>query len=122
MYVVRIFYIRFVILKIVKIFHVYIVWCFRVTLKSTVDAKKTTVTYSSTENKNRFNSIIFVLSKVHELLTKNLTVTRRFSFLFYYIIILYYDKYLFTKDTIIRMWDNGRSIKSNFVGVSNVFF
>ncbi|XP_049875166.1 meiotic recombination protein SPO11 [Pectinophora gossypiella] len=49
----------------------------RVTLKSNKDAKKTTVTYNSKEDKTRFNTIVFVLTKVHELLTKNLAVTRR---------------------------------------------
>ncbi|XP_063839263.1 meiotic recombination protein SPO11 [Ostrinia nubilalis] len=49
----------------------------RVTLKSYNDAKKTTVCYSSKEDKTRFNIIVFVLTKVHELMLKNLTVTRR---------------------------------------------
>ncbi|XP_013200409.2 meiotic recombination protein SPO11 [Amyelois transitella] len=49
----------------------------RVTLKSFNDAKKTTISYSSNEDKTRFNIIVFVLTKVHELLSKNLTVTRR---------------------------------------------
>lgn len=50
---------------------------FRVTLKSVNNAKKTTVTYNSKDDKTRFNTIVFVLTKVHELLMKNLTVTRR---------------------------------------------
>lgn len=50
---------------------------FRVTLKSFKDAKKTIVTYSSSEDKTRFNTIVFVLTKVHELLSKNITITRR---------------------------------------------
>ncbi|KAJ2944632.1 hypothetical protein O0L34_g3983 [Tuta absoluta] len=49
----------------------------RVTLKCTNDAKKTTITYNSNDDKTRFNTIVFVLTKVHELLCKNLTVTRR---------------------------------------------
>ncbi|KAL0849029.1 hypothetical protein ABMA28_013402 [Loxostege sticticalis] len=49
----------------------------RVTLKSYNEAKKTTVCYSSNEDKTRFNTIVFVLTKVHELMLKNLTVTRR---------------------------------------------
>ncbi|XP_053603524.1 meiotic recombination protein W68 [Plodia interpunctella] len=49
----------------------------RVTLKSFNDAKKTTICYSSNEDKTRFNIIVLVLTKVHELLSKNLTVTRR---------------------------------------------
>ncbi|KOB70111.1 Meiotic recombination protein spo11 [Operophtera brumata] len=49
----------------------------RVTLKSFNNAKKTIVTYSSSQDKTRFNTIVFVLTKVHELLSKNLTVTRR---------------------------------------------
>ncbi|CAK1603346.1 unnamed protein product [Parnassius mnemosyne] len=49
----------------------------RVTLKSFVDAKKTTLSYSNREHKTRFNAIVFVLTKVHELLSKNLCVTRR---------------------------------------------
>ncbi|XP_063617879.1 meiotic recombination protein SPO11 [Cydia splendana] len=49
----------------------------RVTLKTFAEAKKTTLHYSSTEDKNRFNRIVFVLTKVHELLSKNLIVTRR---------------------------------------------
>ncbi|XP_059059402.1 meiotic recombination protein SPO11 [Achroia grisella] len=49
----------------------------RVTLKSFNEAKKSTITYSSTEDKTRFNIIVFVLTKVHELLLKNLIVTRR---------------------------------------------
>ncbi|KAM3962791.1 meiotic W68 [Aphomia sociella] len=49
----------------------------RVTLKSFKEAKKSTITYSSTEEKTRFNIIVFVLTKVHELLLKNLVVTRR---------------------------------------------
>ncbi|KAI5634707.1 type IIB DNA topoisomerase domain-containing protein [Phthorimaea operculella] len=49
----------------------------RVTLKCINDAKKTTITYNSNDDKTRFNTIVFVLTKVHELLSKNLTVTRR---------------------------------------------
>ncbi|CAH0603282.1 unnamed protein product [Chrysodeixis includens] len=49
----------------------------RVTLKSFNDAKKTKLCYSNSEDKTRFNTIVFVLTKVHELLSKNLTVTRR---------------------------------------------
>ncbi|KAI8427645.1 hypothetical protein MSG28_002119, partial [Choristoneura fumiferana] len=49
----------------------------RVTLKSFTEAKKSTLHYSSTEDKTRFNRIVFVLTKVHELLSKNLIVTRR---------------------------------------------
>ncbi|XP_072936669.1 meiotic recombination protein W68 [Epargyreus clarus] len=49
----------------------------RVTLKAFNDAKKTTIVYSNTSDRTRFNAIVFVLSKVHELLGKNLTVTRR---------------------------------------------
>nr|XP_049706650.1 meiotic recombination protein SPO11-like [Helicoverpa armigera]XP_049708259.1 meiotic recombination protein SPO11 [Helicoverpa armigera] len=49
----------------------------RVTLKSFNEAKKTTLCYSSSQDKTRFNTIVFVLTKVHELLSKNLTVTRR---------------------------------------------
>ncbi|KAL4715157.1 hypothetical protein ACJJTC_012204 [Scirpophaga incertulas] len=49
----------------------------RVALKSFNDCKKTTVCYSSKEDKNRFSIIVFVLTKVQELLLKNLTVTRR---------------------------------------------
>ncbi|XP_026738190.1 meiotic recombination protein SPO11 [Trichoplusia ni] len=49
----------------------------RVTLKSFNEAKKTKLCYSNSEDKTRFNTIVFVLTKVHELLSKNLTVTRR---------------------------------------------
>ncbi|KAJ0181716.1 hypothetical protein K1T71_002438 [Dendrolimus kikuchii] len=49
----------------------------RVTLKAFSDAKKTTLCYSSSEDKTRFNSIVFVLTKVHELISKNMTITRR---------------------------------------------
>ncbi|XP_026324408.1 meiotic recombination protein SPO11, partial [Hyposmocoma kahamanoa] len=49
----------------------------RVTLKSEIDAKKTTVTYNSKEDRSKFNTMVFVLTKVHELLSKNITVTRR---------------------------------------------
>ncbi|XP_013181124.1 PREDICTED: meiotic recombination protein SPO11 [Papilio xuthus] len=49
----------------------------RVTLKAFADAKKTTLSYSNREDKTRFNSVVFVLTKVHELLSKNLSVTRR---------------------------------------------
>ncbi|CAH0726555.1 unnamed protein product, partial [Brenthis ino] len=49
----------------------------RVTLKSLNEAKKTVLNYSSKEDKSRFNTIIFVLTKAHELLTKKLTITRR---------------------------------------------
>ncbi|KAF9811994.1 hypothetical protein SFRURICE_021351 [Spodoptera frugiperda] len=49
----------------------------RVTLKAFNDAKKTTLCYASSNDKTRFNIIVFVLTKVHELLSKNLTVTRR---------------------------------------------
>ncbi|XP_028039806.1 meiotic recombination protein SPO11 [Bombyx mandarina] len=49
----------------------------RVTLKCFNEAKTSTITYSSSEDKTRFNTIVFVLTKVHELLIKNLTVTRR---------------------------------------------
>ncbi|KAG6462411.1 hypothetical protein O3G_MSEX013241 [Manduca sexta] len=52
----------------------------RVTLKAIRDAKKTTLNYSSSEDKSRFNAIVFVLTKVHELLSKKLTVTRREMF------------------------------------------
>ncbi|CAH0404700.1 unnamed protein product [Chilo suppressalis] len=52
----------------------------RVTLKSFKDAKKTTVCYSSKEDKTRFNIIVFVLTKVHELLSKKLIITRREMF------------------------------------------
>lgn len=50
----------------------------RVTLKSGIDAKKTIVTYNSKEDRSKFNTIVFVLTKVHELLSKKLTVTRRY--------------------------------------------
>lgn len=50
---------------------------FRVTLKSFNDAKKSTMVYSGSEDKTRFNTTVFVLTKVHDLLSKNLTVTRR---------------------------------------------
>ncbi|XP_014362709.2 meiotic recombination protein SPO11 isoform X1 [Papilio machaon] len=49
----------------------------RVTLKAFADAKKTTLSYSNREDKTRFNAVVFVLTKVHELLLKNLSVTRR---------------------------------------------
>ncbi|XP_039765191.1 meiotic recombination protein SPO11 [Pararge aegeria] len=49
----------------------------RVTLKTLHEAKTTKLCYSSVEDKSRFNIIVFVLTKVHELLLKNLTVTRR---------------------------------------------
>ncbi|CAB3249815.1 unnamed protein product [Arctia plantaginis] len=49
----------------------------RVTLKSFNQAKKTILTYSRAEDKTRFNTIVFVLTKVHELLSKNMSVTRR---------------------------------------------
>ncbi|XP_045762262.1 meiotic recombination protein SPO11 [Maniola jurtina] len=49
----------------------------RVALKSLHDAKTTTLCYMNAEDKSRFNTIVFVLTKVHELLSKNLTVTRR---------------------------------------------
>ncbi|XP_023940290.1 meiotic recombination protein SPO11 [Bicyclus anynana] len=49
----------------------------RVTLKAFHNAKTTTLCYSSAEDKSRFNTIIFILTKIHELLSKNLTVTRR---------------------------------------------
>ncbi|KAG7311666.1 hypothetical protein JYU34_002719 [Plutella xylostella] len=49
----------------------------RVTLKAFNDAKKTVINYSNSEDRTRFNIIVFVLTKVHELLSKNLTVTRR---------------------------------------------
>ncbi|OWR49173.1 meiotic recombination protein spo11 [Danaus plexippus plexippus] len=49
----------------------------RVTLKSMRNAKTTTLVYSNNEDKSRFNMIVFVLTKIHELLTKNITVTRR---------------------------------------------
>lgn len=49
----------------------------RVALKSSTNAKKTTITFSTTDNKSRFNAVVFVLTKIHELLTKNFTVTRR---------------------------------------------
>lgn len=51
--------------------------CFSVTLKSMSNAKTTTLVYSNNEDKARFNMIVFVLTKIHELLTKNVTVTRR---------------------------------------------
>lgn len=50
---------------------------FSVTLKSFNEAKKTTLTYSHAEDKTRFNTIVFILTKVHELLSKNMSVTRR---------------------------------------------
>ncbi|CAG4968421.1 unnamed protein product [Colias eurytheme] len=49
----------------------------RVTLKELEIAKTTTIQYSRAEDKSRFNTIVFVLTRVHELITKNLTVTRR---------------------------------------------
>ncbi|XP_045511606.1 meiotic recombination protein W68 isoform X2 [Colias croceus] len=49
----------------------------RVTLKELEVAKTTTIQYSRAEDKSRFNTIVFVLTRVHELITKNLTVTRR---------------------------------------------
>ncbi|XP_050361884.1 meiotic recombination protein SPO11 [Nymphalis io] len=49
----------------------------RVTLKSSQVAKKTTLLYSNGDDKSRFNTIIFILTKAHELLSKNLSVTRR---------------------------------------------
>ncbi|XP_045458724.1 meiotic recombination protein SPO11 [Melitaea cinxia] len=49
----------------------------RVTLKSLQDAKRTTLIYSTADDKSRFNTIVFVLTKAHELLSKNLSVTRR---------------------------------------------
>lgn len=49
----------------------------RVTLKSNSDAKKSIIHYSKDDDKTRFNAIILVLTKVHELLTKNIIVTRR---------------------------------------------
>lgn len=52
---------------------------YRVTLKSGNDAKKTSVTYNSKEDRSKFNIIVFVLTKVHELLSKKLTVTRRYK-------------------------------------------
>lgn len=49
----------------------------RVALKALREAKTTTLSYKNAEDKCRFNTIVFVLTKVHELLLKNLTVTRR---------------------------------------------
>ncbi|XP_050675485.1 meiotic recombination protein SPO11 [Leptidea sinapis] len=49
----------------------------RVTLKSLSTAKNTVVRYSRGEDSSRFNTIVFVLTRVHDLLMKNLTVTRR---------------------------------------------
>ncbi|GBP23127.1 hypothetical protein EVAR_13148_1 [Eumeta japonica] len=49
----------------------------RVTLKSFAEAKKTSICYSDSNDRTRFSTIVFVLTKVHELLTKRLTVTRR---------------------------------------------
>ncbi|XP_041972323.1 meiotic recombination protein SPO11 [Aricia agestis] len=49
----------------------------RVALKSLGDAKTTTLQYCNASDKSRFNTIIFVLTKVHELLQKNLSVTKR---------------------------------------------
>lgn len=48
-------------------------------MKSEIDAKKTTITYNSKEDRSKFNIIVFVLTKVHELLSKKLTVTRRYT-------------------------------------------
>ncbi|CAF4767854.1 unnamed protein product [Pieris macdunnoughi] len=48
----------------------------RVTLKNISNAK-TSIVRSNGEEKSRFNTIVFVLSKVHELVVKNMTVTRR---------------------------------------------
>ncbi|XP_038210027.1 meiotic recombination protein W68 [Zerene cesonia] len=49
----------------------------RVTLKELEISKTTTIRYSRAEDKSRFNTIVFVLTRVHELMTKNMTVTRR---------------------------------------------
>ncbi|CAH2104843.1 unnamed protein product [Euphydryas editha] len=49
----------------------------RVALKNLRDAKTTTLIYSNADDKSRFNTIVFVLTKAHELLSKNLSVTRR---------------------------------------------
>ncbi|XP_026487443.2 meiotic recombination protein SPO11 [Vanessa tameamea] len=49
----------------------------RVTLKSSQVAKTSTLIYSNADDKSRFNTIVFVLTKAHELLSKNLSVTRR---------------------------------------------
>lgn len=55
-----------------------IIFNFSVTLKSLQDAKTTTLIYSNADDKSRFNTIVFVLTKAHELLSKNLSVTRRY--------------------------------------------
>ncbi|XP_068621567.1 meiotic recombination protein SPO11 [Battus philenor] len=49
----------------------------RVTLKRFADARKTTLRYSNSNDRTRFNAVVFVLTKVHDLLSKNLSVTRR---------------------------------------------